>query len=149
MIRLIYSSASVEPLTAAKVAALLSDSRRRNQAAGIKGLLVVMNDDFMQVLEGEDAAVDALYARILADTRHSMQTLLSREAITHPAFANWSMAFIDARVLLDNVGLMPVALQNLSRDRETQRTLRLVREFIDGKWHHHLPSGLLPQVVHR
>ena len=149
MIRLIYSSASVEPLTPAMVGALLTRSRERNEAVGISGLLVVMNDDFMQVLEGEDEVVDALFERIRSDQRHCSLTLLSREIISHPAFAGWSKAFIDARAMLDGIGLLPPSLQNLSRERETQRTLRLVREFIDGKWHHHLPSGLLPQVVHR
>jgi hypothetical protein len=60
--------------------------------AGITGMLLYVEGGFMQVLEGEDEAVAAVYARICNDKRHwNTQVLLDRHAPR--AFRDWSMGF--------------------------------------------------------
>ena len=48
----------------------------------------------MQVLEGERAKVNTLYARIMADRHNQNVQLLSIEEITSRRFGQWSMALV-------------------------------------------------------
>ncbi|MEE2915447.1 MAG: BLUF domain-containing protein, partial [Pseudomonadota bacterium] len=50
--------------------AVLAVSRRNNARDGITGLLYADGRRFLQVLEGERAAVERAYQRIAADPRH-------------------------------------------------------------------------------
>ena len=50
---------------------------------------------FIQVIEGGRAAVNALYRRISADTRHQDVTLLTYEEISERRFASWSMGQVN------------------------------------------------------
>ena len=52
MKRLVYVSAATVPFTDAALAQLLNISRKNNVAAGITGMLVYRDGDFLQILEG-------------------------------------------------------------------------------------------------
>ena len=52
----------------------------------------------MQVLEGERSIINALYSRIIADTRHSQVELLSFEEIDQRRYGEWSMALVQLSV---------------------------------------------------
>ena len=47
----------------------------------------------MQLLEGEESAVNSLYRKIEKDRRHTEIKLLLKEPITHRNFSNWTMGF--------------------------------------------------------
>ncbi len=47
---------------------------------------------FLQVLEGEASALDALYENILADPRHHGCHVVWRKVIPQREFGDWSMA---------------------------------------------------------
>jgi hypothetical protein len=68
-------------------------------------MLLHFNRSFMQVLEGEDAAIDETYARILLDPRHTSIVLLERAAIKTRTFGRWHMGF--RRVGATDVGAHP------------------------------------------
>ena len=71
---------------------ILAASRRNNAGAGVTGMLLYVEGGFMQVLEGEEEAVRAIYARICQDKRHwNTLVLLDRQAPR--AFSEWSMGF--------------------------------------------------------
>lgn len=72
---------------------ILSASVRRNTAADITGMLLYSQGTFLQVLEGEEAAVEATYQRIVQDRRHHNAVLLSSEPIAQRQFADWRMGF--------------------------------------------------------
>lgn len=76
----------------ASVGAILMQSQRNNQAAGVTGLLYTDGDRFLQVLEGENDAVAATFARIKADPRHHAVVILSDRAIEAREFGHWAMA---------------------------------------------------------
>lgn len=92
---MVYVSAAVTWFSEAELRTLLSGARFRNQNAGITGMLLYKDGNFMQALEGTEAAVRTLYKRIEADRRH--QGLLVLDSGTQEArqFALWSMAFHD------------------------------------------------------
>lgn len=93
--QLIYQSQSLVPFDNPELAALLTQCRASNARAGITGLLLYTPDGrFLQVLEGEHAAVRQLYyQRIAADPRHFNCRLLSAGECPHRAFAAWRMGF--------------------------------------------------------
>jgi Sensors of blue-light using FAD len=95
--RLIYRSHSLLPggsRDAAGLADILKQARINNAARGVTGALMLYDDWFAQVLEGPQAEVEALFARIKADTRHD--TIRLSQAGPAPArlFGKWAMAVV-------------------------------------------------------
>jgi hypothetical protein len=92
MKQLLYASNTHRDVSDAVLEDILAASRRNNAACDVTGVLLYSEGGFMQVLEGEDAAVAATYARICADKRHwNTMVLLNRDAPR--AFGAWSMGF--------------------------------------------------------
>lgn len=93
MIQVSYLSRANGPLSAEDLLALLLQSRTDNAARGVTGLLLYGNETFLQVLEGEDAVVDDLVARISRDPRHGEFRVLSRRSVARPQYSDWTMGF--------------------------------------------------------
>lgn len=92
--RLMYRSHDLIPPERRKVemGELFSEARSNNKKLDITGALLLSEDWFVQTLEGEEAAVRALYARIEADPRHDEVALLSAGTVPERVFSRWSMA---------------------------------------------------------
>lgn len=93
--RLIYASshntASVEV-----VDHILQQSRANNARDGITGALVVSEHCFLQLLEGDRAAVARTFMRIMVDKRHcDIQVVCARD-VRNRLFLEWSMHLINA-----------------------------------------------------
>jgi len=99
LVRLLYASRSVQPLTAEIVEAILQRSRKNNPVHGITGLLCHNADVFMQVLEGGRSAVNRLYATLAADPRHRELILLDYAEIQERRFAGWTMGQVNLHKL--------------------------------------------------
>jgi hypothetical protein len=56
-------------------------------------MLLFLDGTFMQVIEGEEAAIDETYGRICADHRHRKIFLLGKDPIEQREFASWNMGF--------------------------------------------------------
>ena len=93
MLSLIYVSTSVKLLSDEELSDILKVSRENNSGKDITGLLLYKDGNFMQVLEGPDESVEALYKKIEADPRHKDLNILSREQISARQFPGWGMAF--------------------------------------------------------
>ncbi len=72
---------------------LLRTSRENNSRLGITGMLLYADGSFIQVIEGEEAAIDGLYKKISRDLRHKSSSILMRAEIKERSFAEWSMGF--------------------------------------------------------
>lgn len=95
--RLIYRSHSLLPdggKDQAALAAIMKQSRTGNADKGITGALMLYDDWFAQVLEGPQAAVEALYARIKADARHDGVWLNEAGPTPKRLFGKWAMAVV-------------------------------------------------------
>jgi hypothetical protein len=106
---LIYASVAEGLPRPAEVNAILATARRVNPRLGLTGMLLWSDTRFAQLLEGPSDALDLLYGRLLADTRHHDVTMLSRWDISHRLFPDWSMGSrrLDPRTsweLLDRLG---------------------------------------------
>ena len=93
-IRVLYVSRAVGPQTSTMTASILSTAHEHNLANGITGVLCNGQGLYLQVLEGERSAVNACYAKIVADRRHRDVELLHLEEITERRYPEWSMAHV-------------------------------------------------------
>ena len=115
--RLMYRSRSRIPVGDRKVelGRLFSTARRNNKRAGVTGALLISGDWFVQVLEGDEPTVRALYEVIRADVRHDSVTLLDTGAPGDRVFGRWSMARVsedgepDIALLAHSDGIAPAA----------------------------------------
>ncbi len=93
MNRLLYISTPRKTFTQPELAQVLEVSRTNNRAAGVTGLLVAGRRRFLQVREGEPAAVAATFDRIRADPTHFATVVLAEQAISARTFGDWAMAY--------------------------------------------------------
>ena len=94
-IRLIYASDAREDLRYRDFMAIMDKAAEINRDRAITGILCYGGGQFLQALEGERLAVNALYNRIATDPRHANCQVLSVEEISARDFAEWSMKIVD------------------------------------------------------
>ena len=131
---LVYASIANEDFSPEQLLELLAVSRRNNERSGITGMLLYKERRFLQVLEGEEAAVRATYARIERDPRHRDVVLLITDEEQEREFAEWSMAFqeIDDATARDTPGFSPFLGTELSAQEfkdDPSRARQLLRIF--------------------
>jgi hypothetical protein len=95
LVRLMYASRAVPSIDQDALMAILRQSKQRNPDAGITGVLCFSEGIFLQVLEGGRSAVNQLYNRIAADSRHTQVELMSYREIGERRFAGWSMGQVN------------------------------------------------------
>lgn len=75
----------------AMLAGILVQARRNNRRDDITGALVCRHDLYLQLIEGPDAAIDAVYGKIAADDRHGDVHLLLVDMVDARMFPEWEM----------------------------------------------------------
>ena len=92
---LLYQSQALTPFDTPALTALLYKCRAFNRAHYLSGLLLHTPDGrFLQILEGEEAVVNALYYdRIAVDPRHHSCRVLGAGGCAERSFADWNMGF--------------------------------------------------------
>ena len=93
---IVYSSEAATPMQTGDLEELLDHARRSNAANGITGALVYAEGLFLQILEGDNARVRALMARIRRDVRHGGVSILREGEVAAATFGSWKMAFVSA-----------------------------------------------------
>lgn len=93
MIRITYLSQESAPWTPVMLLDLLRHCHINNPKLGLTGLLIHGNGSFLQTIEGPEASVDALVAKISKDPRHKDFRVLRRENIDRRSYGGWSMGF--------------------------------------------------------
>ncbi|MCD2192018.1 BLUF domain-containing protein [Actinomycetospora endophytica] len=78
------------------LAEIFRQARAHNRELGITGALLLTDHYFVQVLEGSPSAVNELYERIGADTRHEALEVLETTTVPARTFPRWSMAEVSA-----------------------------------------------------
>ena len=101
--------------------AILEVSRRNNEAAGLTGVLLVAEGNFIQALEGPKAAIAEVYARIVADFRHRLVIELYRATIAERNFPDWSMGCA--------FDLTRPSLEAISREGRGEEVFSLLKSF--------------------
>ena len=98
MLQLIYTSREFRPLSDADLKRLVAHSRARNAKEHVTGFLYYSNGTFLQLLEGDDATVEATFARIQDDFRHVDPKIIYKDnTATERMFEDWSMEIADPK----------------------------------------------------
>lgn len=143
LVQLIYRSRSRFTLTYQEIQALGSSWAEWNQERRVYGMLLYDGEYFMQVLEGEEATIDSLYARICSDVRHADIVLLLRDPIPHTHFDQWRVGALDMR---DSLSLSSSArwahwCATLGmQSHQEHRAARIVEAFVRGRWRDPVPA---------
>jgi hypothetical protein len=96
MHQIVYTSTAAEDFSFADIKQLLLGARRRNRSLGVSGMLVFHDRTFLQALEGEQRAVNEIFAKIASDSRHQDIAILHRgPGFDQRLFGEWSMGFAD------------------------------------------------------
>ncbi len=88
----LYRSRATRDFAEAELQEMLTAARLYNTRHRLTGLLLHSNGCFVQVLEGPKAEVQALYARIQQDARHTHIVTVSEGLGAARRFGNWDMA---------------------------------------------------------
>lgn len=125
--RLMYQSRSRIPLNRRKeeLGALFSAARSNNKKQHITGALLLSEDNFVQVLEGDESEVRGLFAGIERDPRHEQVTVLQAQPVPDRVFARWAMAKVaadgeaDLPLIADRSGIAPAAGRGTTPEQES------------------------------
>lgn len=103
---IVYVSLASREMSQAELLTLLDEARVHNEAHGITGLLLYHGYEFLQLLEGERADVEALFAAIHGDERHQQVYTLWEGPLLARSFERWAMGFVspDAAALRERPG---------------------------------------------
>ena len=93
MFELIYYSTASPDLSENDILNILENSRDFNSKNEITGCLLYHNNEFVQLIEGEEEVVKKLYAKIEIDKRHSNLMIVIQDNIAGRSFKKWSMAY--------------------------------------------------------
>ncbi len=88
---IVYFSSSISLFQQADLASLLEQSQHDNALAGITGILLINQGRIVQVLEGKQEIIEALYKRIEQDPRHTDVIKVVDVPIEKRTFVGWSM----------------------------------------------------------
>ncbi len=89
--QLIYTSKMRSGMGEKTINKIVMQSRERNQAHNITGMLLCANDVILQIIEGERHEVEALYRQITRDTRHREVMILADQETDVREFKNTPM----------------------------------------------------------
>jgi hypothetical protein len=142
---IIYASTATTKFAPTDMEAMLLKLRHRNAEQAVTGMLLYASGSFFQVLEGEEATLAKLFARITADPRHRNVTVIIHEPITHRVFGDWTMGYsqIDAIELQSSKELRDFFLQDNSlANLPPGRAKKLLSAFAQGRWRKRLKGNV-------
>jgi hypothetical protein len=93
MYELIYRSIAKANITDTDITDILKTARDFNSKNNITGCLLFHNNEFIQILEGDEKIIQELYARIEKDIRHTDVRLVYVGTKEGRMFTGWSMAY--------------------------------------------------------
>lgn len=89
-----YVSTPAPGLKLASIQAVLARARARNAAHSVTGFLAYRSDWFLQVIEGDEAAVRFIFEGIRDSPLHREVAVLSSESVPSRAFRSFDMGFL-------------------------------------------------------
>lgn len=95
--QLIYVSAARRDLGPDAYLKILATARRRNAQAGVSGMLLSIDQGFLQLLEGTPGSVAETLDRVMADDRQTNLRILYDQPALARSFSGWFMGFDDMR----------------------------------------------------
>lgn len=88
-----YFSTALESTSEHDIVDIVEFSRIKNARLGITGILLYVNGNIVQVLEGQQELVEDLYKSIQADPRHTDVRTVISHPIAQRLFSHWYMGY--------------------------------------------------------
>jgi hypothetical protein len=95
--QLVYVSLANPELRSDELNQIVARSAIKNADRGITGVLISCGRQLMQLIEGDETAIDALFETIRKDPRHGQVELLIRKSVDRRMFSEWGMKLVDIR----------------------------------------------------
>lgn len=90
---ILYVSVADPELVSDDIYQLVGNAQQRNAADNISGVMLYNGSNFLQLIEGEEAIIDACFARIHTDPRHSGVITLRNDICAVREFPRWAMRY--------------------------------------------------------
>lgn len=90
---MVYVSSATTLYSQSDLDEILDQSYRNNSRLGVSGVLLYKDGNLMQLIEGDEVTVRALYAKIERDQRHRGLIILWEGPEETRQFPSWSMAY--------------------------------------------------------
>lgn len=134
--RIIYLSSATKLLSDNELKNLLSNSKTKNITKEITGLLLYIDGDFLQVIEGNKKDVLNLFELIKTDKRNRSVIPVFSDFVENRQFPDWSMGFSQ---LTYNELQKDVVFENISKTSLSNIDDKVAIIFIDTfvKSHRH------------
>lgn len=103
---------------------LFSHARAKNKQHEITGALLITPEWFVQTLEGDESAVQALFERIESDPRHDQVVTIAADTVPERVFGRWSMAKVgmdggsDTPLIAHEKGISAAAAKTTTPEQE-------------------------------
>lgn len=94
MIQLVYESEATAQFREDDLPELIRVSRQSNHRRDVTGMLIYHDRRFIQILEGPEENVHALYAHIEKDPRHDEVWRLAEMTVQTRSFEQWTMGWM-------------------------------------------------------
>jgi hypothetical protein len=127
---LIYVSSAEMLMSSDDLMFLLTECREKNPRVGVTGMLLYKGGNFMQMLEGEQSVIMALYEKIKRDRRHKDVIKILDGQIQQRNFENWSMGFVNMDKAGDDYPPFNEFFAGKVELRKFQEDAQLARQFI-------------------
>jgi len=101
--RFIYSSTSSDDVDFKIVSEILTHAVKRNKETGITGMMVYDGHHFLQCIEGDEAAINALWQKLTEDTRHHSLHINGEEFDGKRLFSDWNMGYMNSEKEIKNM----------------------------------------------
>lgn len=134
MYYIVYLSTATQLMSDEELKEVLMVSNANNHQLQVTGMLLYHEGSIVQVIEGEEQTVKALYTKIERDSRHRGIIKLSEGKLEQRNFPDWSMGFrtISAPEFAQLTGFQNVndkALLKRSSEQEEHSVLLILRTF--------------------
>ena len=95
MYSILYKSIGNPDFDSARIFKMLLKAKKYNREKKISGCIIFFNGTFLQLLEGDEEEVKALFDRIKSDERHHDVEIIIQKTGIGRLWEDWSMAFYD------------------------------------------------------
>ena len=134
---LIYTSVANKDFSQSELIDLLNIARANNSKKNISGILLYVNKNFFQVIEGELEALQQLFSIIKKDPRHGNVTKIICESIVKRNFNEWSMGFDipETKDLQELTGINDFfGNKTCLTDLDDGRAKKILEAYAEGVW---------------
>ncbi|WP_026837741.1 BLUF domain-containing protein [Gillisia sp. JM1] len=128
-----YVSSANENLTETEIKKILDSSKKRNIDRGITGILLFLEGNFFQVLEGEMETLKALFQKIKYDFRHYNVMAIFEKEIDEANFEGYSADFItlNSQIQEEDFGRYLSQVETLNPSIQTS-VKKIMNNFSEG-----------------